>query len=92
VKEEGRSIYPIFYEVDPSQVRHQTGTYAEALSKHEASFYNDADNEKAQNGERLYMKQLIYEAGISNMGIYSFADNFRINTNTEGKCNKSYGS
>jgi len=32
-KEEGRSVYPIFYEVDPSQVRHQTGTYAEALSK-----------------------------------------------------------
>ncbi|ESW23433.1 hypothetical protein PHAVU_004G046400 [Phaseolus vulgaris] len=47
-KEEGRSIYPIFYEVDPSQVRHQTGTYAEALSKHEARFHTDADNEKAQ--------------------------------------------
>jgi len=47
-KEEGRSIYPIFYEVDPSQVRHQTGIYAEALSKHEARFHSDADYEKAQ--------------------------------------------
>ncbi|WVZ15466.1 hypothetical protein V8G54_013032 [Vigna mungo] len=47
-KKEGRSIYPIFYGVDPSEIRHQTGIYAEALSKHEAKFYNDADNEKAQ--------------------------------------------
>jgi len=47
-KEEGRSIYPIFYGVDPSEVRHQTGSYGEALSKHEARFHNDADNEKTQ--------------------------------------------
>jgi len=48
VREESRSVYPIFYKVYPSQVRHQTGTYAEALSKHEARFYNDPGNEKAQ--------------------------------------------
>jgi len=47
-KVEGRSIYPIFYGVDPSEVRHHTGTYAEALSKHEAKFHNDADTEKVQ--------------------------------------------
>ncbi|KOM55494.1 hypothetical protein LR48_Vigan10g138600 [Vigna angularis] len=47
-KEEGRSIYPIFYVVDPSEIRYQTGTYAEVLSKHEAKFHNDADNEKAK--------------------------------------------
>ena len=28
-------VYPIFYDVDPSEVRKQTGTYAQAFVKHE---------------------------------------------------------
>lgn len=38
VKAKGRLVLPIFYDVDPSHVRHQTGSYGEALAKHEARF------------------------------------------------------
>ena len=41
VKANGRLVLPIFYDVDPSHVRHQQGNYKEAMSKHEARFSND---------------------------------------------------
>ncbi|XP_057498759.1 disease resistance protein RPV1-like isoform X2 [Actinidia eriantha] len=31
----GHVILPVFYDVDPSQVRHQTGSFAEAFGRHE---------------------------------------------------------
>ncbi|RYR07108.1 hypothetical protein Ahy_B05g074425 isoform C [Arachis hypogaea] len=37
VKGKGRLIIPVFYDVDPSHVRKQTGTYGEALAVHEAN-------------------------------------------------------
>ncbi|RZC23861.1 TMV resistance protein N [Glycine soja] len=42
-EEKGRSVFPIFYDVDPSHVRHQKGTYSEALAKHEERFPDDSD-------------------------------------------------
>ncbi|RDX60607.1 TMV resistance protein N, partial [Mucuna pruriens] len=45
-KEEGQSIYPIFYNVDPSQVKQQTGTYSEAFAKHEERLKDDNDKVK----------------------------------------------
>ncbi|KAK7291259.1 hypothetical protein RIF29_06251 [Crotalaria pallida] len=42
-EEEGRLVWPIFYDLDPSQVGHQTRTYAEALAKHEERFKDDKD-------------------------------------------------
>jgi hypothetical protein len=48
-KEKGRLVLPVFYGVDPSDVRHQKGSYCEALAEHEKKFQN---NEK--NLERLY--------------------------------------
>lgn len=41
LKVEGRLVWPVFYDVDPSQVRYQTGTYAEALAKHKERFQDD---------------------------------------------------
>jgi L1 cell adhesion molecule like protein len=38
---QGRLILPVFYDVDPSLVRHQTGTYGDALKKHEERFSDD---------------------------------------------------
>ncbi|XP_050895353.1 disease resistance protein RUN1 isoform X2 [Lathyrus oleraceus] len=38
----GKRILPIFYDVDPSDVRHQKGSYAEAFSKHEQRFKHDS--------------------------------------------------
>ncbi|XP_042969545.1 disease resistance protein RPV1-like [Carya illinoinensis] len=34
-KDMGLVVMPVFYHVDPSHVRHQSGTFAEALAKHE---------------------------------------------------------
>ncbi|XP_027359407.1 TMV resistance protein N-like [Abrus precatorius] len=44
VKAKGRLVLPIFYDVDPSHLRHQMGIYGEALAKHEARFANDVEN------------------------------------------------
>lgn len=38
----GKRILPIFYDVDPSDVRQQKGSYAEAFSKHEQRFKQDS--------------------------------------------------
>lgn len=35
------TILPIFYEVDPSDVRHQRGSFAEAFAEHEEKFYGE---------------------------------------------------
>ncbi|XP_061355776.1 disease resistance protein Roq1-like [Gastrolobium bilobum] len=42
-KAQGRLFWPVFYDVDPSQVRHQSGAYAEALAKHEERYKDDKD-------------------------------------------------
>ena len=34
-KKGGQIVLPIFYNVDPSEVRKQTGTYAQAFEEHE---------------------------------------------------------
>ncbi|XP_045788672.1 disease resistance protein RUN1-like isoform X3 [Trifolium pratense] len=39
----GRRVLPVFYDVDPSDVRHQKGSYAEDLAKHEERFQHDSD-------------------------------------------------
>ncbi|XP_021831160.1 TMV resistance protein N-like [Prunus avium] len=36
-------VFPIFYDVDPTQVRKQTGSFAEAFQRHEANFPEDKD-------------------------------------------------
>ncbi|XP_024632747.1 TMV resistance protein N [Medicago truncatula] len=39
----GRLLLPVFYDVEPSQVRHQSGAYGDALKKHEERFSDDKD-------------------------------------------------
>ncbi|XP_021801963.1 TMV resistance protein N-like isoform X2 [Prunus avium] len=41
--EDTKRILPIFYDVDPSHVRHQRGSFAEALTKHEKRFSGDVE-------------------------------------------------
>lgn len=43
-KSQGRLFLPVFYDVDPFQIRHLTGAYAEAFAKHEVRFRDDKDN------------------------------------------------
>ncbi|CAL0328861.1 unnamed protein product [Lupinus luteus] len=39
----GRKAFPVFYGVDPSHVRHQSGSVAESFRKHEQRFSGDMD-------------------------------------------------
>lgn len=41
IQKRGKLVLPIFYDVDPSDVRHQRGNYEEAFTKHEKRFNND---------------------------------------------------
>ncbi|CAJ1952313.1 unnamed protein product [Sphenostylis stenocarpa] len=45
-KSKGLLVIPVFYKVDPSHVRHQKGSYGEALVKHQKRF--KAEKEKLQ--------------------------------------------
>ncbi|XP_043687323.1 toll/interleukin-1 receptor-like protein isoform X3 [Telopea speciosissima] len=44
-RKDGRleNVLPVFFKVDPSDVRHQRNTYAEAFKRHEESFKNDME-------------------------------------------------
>ncbi|KAK7380573.1 hypothetical protein VNO78_33087 [Psophocarpus tetragonolobus] len=39
--EKGRLVLPVFHEVDPSHVRHQSGGYEEAFNKHKERFNDE---------------------------------------------------
>ena len=41
LKAKGHLVWPIFYDVDPKEIRNQSGSYAEALIKHEERFQDD---------------------------------------------------
>ena len=47
-EEKGRKVFPIFYHVEPSEVRKQTGIYGEAFNNHESN----ADEEKKKKIEK----------------------------------------
>ncbi|XP_034675407.1 disease resistance protein RPV1-like [Vitis riparia] len=47
-KEKGQKVFPIFYHVEPSEVRKQTGIYGEAFNNHE----RNADEEKKKKIEQ----------------------------------------
>ena len=41
-------IRPIFYNVDPSEIRNQNGKFGNALANHEKNFKNNKDKDKVQ--------------------------------------------
>ncbi|XP_022717988.1 TMV resistance protein N-like [Durio zibethinus] len=42
-KSSQHNVLPVFYDVDPSQVKKQTGSYAEAFARHEKTFKFEMD-------------------------------------------------
>ena len=58
--EERGTILPIFYEVDPSHVRHQRGSFAEAFGEHEEKFGEDS---KEVNAWRKALSKVANLAG-----------------------------
>ncbi|XVF41610.1 hypothetical protein PTKIN_Ptkin01aG0293200 [Pterospermum kingtungense] len=47
ILEHGKSsqhiVLPVFYDVDPTRVKNQTGSYAEAFARHEENFKSEMD-------------------------------------------------
>ncbi|KAK2421685.1 TMV resistance protein N [Trifolium repens] len=52
-KTKGCLVLPIFYDVEPTHVRHQTGSYGEAISNHIERFQNNKEKYD-DNMERLH--------------------------------------
>ncbi|KAL2335660.1 hypothetical protein Fmac_016873 [Flemingia macrophylla] len=59
-KKLGREVFPIFYGVDPSHVRHQKGSFEKAMTNHEERF--GKDNEKIK-GWRAALKEIATISG-----------------------------
>ncbi|CAN6708909.1 unnamed protein product [Malus baccata var. baccata] len=64
--EEGKVVYPIFYDVDPSQVRKQSGSFGEAFRKHE--------REEDPNEVEQWRKDLKACADLSGRNLKTTAD------------------
>ncbi|RVW95022.1 TMV resistance protein N [Vitis vinifera] len=56
-EEKGQKVFPIFYHVEPSEVRKQTGIYGEAFNNHESN----ADEEKKKKIEKW--RTALWKAG-----------------------------
>ena len=65
-KTKGRLILPVFYGVDPTHIRHQSGSYGEHLTKHEESFQNSK-----KNMERLHQWKLALTQASNLSGYHS---------------------
>ncbi|GMP39621.1 hypothetical protein CsSME_00010382 [Camellia sinensis var. sinensis] len=73
----GHVILPVFYDVDPSNVRKQTGTLAEAFERHEAKFRVEIDERKRKQGMEkmgLWRKALGEVADLGGMVLQNQAD------------------
>ncbi|KAE9619849.1 hypothetical protein Lal_00040252 [Lupinus albus] len=62
-KTKGQIIMPVFYDVSPSDVRHQTGTYEEAFSKHE-------ENVEEEKKIKKWRKCLVVAANCAGWDCY----------------------
>jgi hypothetical protein len=54
-------VLPVFYDVDPSQVRKQTGSFAAAFVEHEKHFKEEMER---VNGWRIALKEVADLAGM----------------------------
>jgi len=69
-KEKGRIVLPVFYGVDPTNVRHHRGSYSEALAEHEKRFQNDMDNMERLQRWKVALKQ------AANLSGYHFSPGY----------------
>ncbi|CAJ1932086.1 unnamed protein product [Sphenostylis stenocarpa] len=65
--EKGRLVWPVFYEVDPCDVRQQKGSYGEALAKHERRMSGTLETEKVKSW-RLALQKAADLSGIYGIG------------------------
>ncbi|KAK7360086.1 hypothetical protein VNO77_02062 [Canavalia gladiata] len=70
IKTKGRLVFPVFYNVDPSYVRHQSGTYGKALAKHKARFKNN--KEKLEDNMKRLQKWKTALTQVANLSGYHY--------------------
>ncbi|KAK7258076.1 hypothetical protein RIF29_32504 [Crotalaria pallida] len=57
-KEKNQIVFPIFYKVEPSDVRYQKNSYGEAMTKHESRFGKDSDKIRKWRSSLLEVSNL----------------------------------
>ncbi|PSS30011.1 TMV resistance protein like [Actinidia chinensis var. chinensis] len=73
----GHVILPVFYDVVPSQVRHQTGSFAEAFGRHKELFMTETDERKKEylrNKVEGWRKALREVANLAGMDLQNDAN------------------
>ncbi|GFY94661.1 disease resistance protein (TIR-NBS-LRR class) family [Actinidia rufa] len=73
----GHVILPVFYDVVPSQVRHQTGSFAEAFGRHEELFrieINERKREYLRNKVEGWRKALREVSNLAGMDLQNDAN------------------
>ena len=65
-----RIVIPVFYDIAPSDIRKQTGSFAEAFDKHEERFKEEM--EKVQK----WRKALVEAANLSGLDLHSIANGY----------------
>ena len=68
-KKNDQLVRPVFYNIDPSEVRNQKGKFGDALSKHEEK---KRITRRCKVGGKLYMKLPIYPVGIISMSMFLY--------------------
>jgi hypothetical protein len=59
----GHIVFPVFYDVDPSEVGTQTGRYGEEFAKHEIHFKDRVEGWRKAIKEVAYMEGMVLEDG-----------------------------
>ncbi|CAJ1946986.1 unnamed protein product [Sphenostylis stenocarpa] len=76
VKKKGLLVLPVFYDLDPSDVRHHKGSYGEALTRHEERFKAKKENFNP-NMERLEKWKMALHQ-VANLSGYHFKHGYPI--------------
>jgi len=66
----GQIVLPVFYDIGPSDIRKQTGSFAEAFDRHEERFKEEM--EKVQK----WRKALVEAANLSGLDLHSVANGY----------------
>ncbi|WMV53170.1 hypothetical protein MTR67_046555 [Solanum verrucosum] len=67
-EENGQAVIPIFYDVDPSHVRNQSESFAEAFAKHEVRYQDDVEEMQKVQGWRTAL------TAVANLKGYDIRD------------------
>ncbi|KAJ6928891.1 hypothetical protein NC652_012906 [Populus alba x Populus x berolinensis] len=67
----GHIVFPVFYDVDPSEVGTQTGRYGEEFAKHEIQFKDQVEGWRKALKEVAYMEGMVLEDGYESKFIES---------------------